>query len=223
MQVKKTNDIVAKNINALIYGPSGVGKTTLGSTLPDKTLIISLEAGLLSLMNHEIDYVEVDPTDKIGSLRRILIEATGSDYQTLFIDSLTEISQAFLDVARKEFSDARQTMLMYGLYNQYMTSFLKHTRDMEKNIFFTCLQKDDKDDIGRITHTPDMIGSISSKSPAYFDFVFALIIFEKEDEKVRAILTDTNDGYIAKDRSGKLDQYEKAHLGNIINKVFSKE
>ena len=91
---------------------------------------------------------------------------------------------------------------------------------MNKNVFYTCLQRDDKDDIGRVTHLPNLIGSIRESCPAMFDFVFAMRIFETEDEKKRALQTDSNDGYIAKDRSGKLNNYEPADLGAIINKVF---
>ena len=220
MKVSNTNDIKPTKVNALIYAPSGYGKTTLAKTLPPKTIVISLEAGLLSLKGSNVDYVEVDPKRKLESLREYLGEIVKSDYDTIFIDSLSEISQMFLEEAEKKFPDARNNMQKYGLYNQMMMAFIKYCRDLDKNVFFTALQKDDKDEIGRITHIPDLVGSISKKCQAYFDFVFCLMIFEKDDEKKRVLLTDAHDGYVAKDRSIHLDQYEPADLGLIIKKVF---
>ena len=224
MIIKKSNQIVASNINALIYGESGTGKTTLASTLGDKTLIVSLESGLLSLKDHDIDYVEIEGktgVEKITHFRQVLLEIAKSDYQNIFIDSLTEIAQAFVELAKHEYPDDRQTMKMWGFYNECITKLIKYTRDMNKNIFYTALAKVDKDEAGRRFILPDMAGSIASKSPAFFDFVFHLMVFEKDGEKKRALLTEKKNGCICKVRSGKLDEYEVAHLGNIINKVFN--
>ena len=221
LDIKKTNEQKPTKLNALIYGHSGFGKTTLASTLSKQNaIVISAEAGLLSLKKHNIDYVEINPDSKVSSLRTILSDVAKSGYDTVFIDSLTEISQAFLDLAKTEFPDSRNTMQRFGYYNELMIRFLKYTRDFDKNIIYTALQKDDKDDVGRQTHVPSLIGSIRETCPALFDFVFALRIFEKEDEKIRVLQTDSGDGYICKDRSGELAQFEKPDLGLIINKVF---
>lgn len=225
MQIKSTKDIKPNKINALIYGESGVGKTTLGGTLPPKTLIVSLESGLMSLKNKAIDYVEIEGStgvEKINHLKSLLSQIAKSDYDTLFIDSLTEIAQCFVEYAKNEYPDDRQTMKMYGYYNELITKFIKYTRDLNKNVFYTCLQKTDKDEVGRRFHLPDMAGSIALRSPAYFDFVFTLRVFEKDGEKIRALQTSPDGGYICKDRSGILEQFESPDLGEIINKVFNK-
>lgn len=224
MDIKKTNEIAPTKINCLIYAPSGNGKTTLLGTLEEKTLIVSLESGLLSLMGKEIDYVDIEGSDgleKINHIRKILPEIMNSDYVNVCFDSMTEISAAFLDCAKAEFPDARQSLPRYGLYNEMMTKFIKVTRDMNKNVFYTALEKCDKDEVGRRFLLPEITGSISSKCVAYFDLVFNLQVFEKDGEKVRALLTGAKDGYVCKDRSGKLDEYEKPNLQDIINKVFN--
>lgn len=223
MDIKNTNDIVATKITALIVGESGAGKTTLAKTLPPKTIVISLEGGMLSLQGCNVDYIEIDCKRKIESLRKILDDVSKSDYDNVMIDSLTEISQAFVEFAKLEYPDDRQTMKMYGYYNELMIRFIKYCRDMDKNIFFTALQKTIKDDIGRMYHHPEMIGSIAGKCVAYFDFVFALLVFEKDGVKKRALLTNKQDNYACKDRSGRLDAFEPPHLGDIINKVFDQK
>jgi hypothetical protein len=92
---------------------------------------------------------------------------------------------------------------------------------MNKNIFYTALEKVDKDELNRRFMLPDIVGSIAHKCPAYFDFVFNLRVFEKDNIKVRKLLTRAQDGYLCKDRSGELSEYEDANLGLIIKKVFN--
>ena len=210
LNVMNTGDIKPENLNALIYAPSGTGKTTTARTLSGlNPIVISLEAGLLSLRNSRVDYVEVNPDQKISSLRSILEEVKKSDYDTVFIDSLSEISEAFYDLAKAEFPDSRNTMQRYGYTKELMVRFLKYTRDFKKNIIYTALQKDDKDDVGRVTHLPLLVGSIKESAPALFDFVFALRIIEKDGEQIRLFQTQPGDGFQAKDRSGALAPFEK--------------
>lgn len=217
MKLKKTSDIEATSFHCLIYGQSGVGKTTLASTLDD-CVIISCESGLLSLKQFNLDYIEVS---SLQELNDALIFTLESKFKTIFIDSLTEISQMFLDYARLKYKDDSQTLKMYNYYNDLIVKFIKSTRDMKKNVVYTALDKVEKSETGRRYHTPDLIGSIATKVPQYFDFVFAYRIFENEDgEKHRVLITDNHDDYIAKSRL-KLDPYERPHLGNIISKAFN--
>lgn len=220
MQVKSTKDIKPTKINMLIIGESGAGKTTLAKTLTGKTIVVSLESGLLSLKDYDIDYVELEERNKLGSLRSILEEIKKSDYENIYFDSLTEIAQCFVEDATKEYPEDSKNFKKWGLYNETFMKFLKYTRDMDKNVFYTCLQKPDKDDVGRKDFLPDIPGSISKRVGAHMDFVFYLKIFTKEGEKARALLTSSIEGYAAKDRSGKLKEYELPDLGAIIEKVF---
>ena len=225
MIIKSTKDITATSITALIYGDSGTGKTTLSSTLKGNTLIVSLESGLLSLKDFKIDYVAVEGNDgaeKIMNLREIVGQLSDSKYNNIYIDSMTELSQCFLEYAQKEYPDDRQTLKRYGYVKELMVKFIKYMRDLDKNVFFTALEKTDKDEMSRRYTKPDLVGSISSSAPGYFDLVFRLEVFEKEEETVRALLTRSKAGIIAKDRSGKLDEYEHAHLGAVLDKIFNK-
>jgi len=224
MKIHSTKEIKPTKINALIYGNSGAGKTTLASTLTGKTVIISLESGLMSLMDFDVDYIDVignNANEILDSLGKALEHAKNSDYDNIFIDSLTEIAQTFLDSAKQEYPEDKHTMLRFGRYNERIVSFIKYTRNMTKNVFYTCLQKVDKDEVGRRYYVPELTGSIASKCPAFFDLVFSLQVVEHDGEKQRKLLTQPIDGYICKDRSGKLETYEDPSLGAIIGKVFS--
>lgn len=217
MEIQSTGNIKPTKLNTLIYGASGTGKTTLLSTLPNKTLIISKESGLLSLKDFSIDYVE--PKD-LKELRSVLVSEEIDSYDNIAIDSLTEIASMFLEESTLLFPDDRQNFKKYGHYNEGIVRFIKFTRDLNKNIIFTSLEKTAEDNAGRRFTVPDITGSLASKLPAYFDFVFNLQIINKENERERVLLTQPFDGFICKDRSGKLEDYEVPNLSLIINKVF---
>jgi len=151
-----------------------------------------------------------------------MIEISKSDYENVFIDSLTDIAQTFVDCAKEDFPDPKQSFPMWGKYNERINSFLKYTRDMDKNVFYTALMKTEKDELGRRYNVPDLAGSISTKSAALFDFVFPMISFKNEEgELKRVLITSSDDTYISKDRSSSLNAFEEPNLSNIINKVFN--
>lgn len=217
MKILSTSNINATKTNMLIYGESGVGKTVLASTLDAPTLIISLESGLLSLKKHKIDYIEVG---NITELRKTLSEAQKSNYSNIYIDSLSSVSDLFFDYSKEKYPEDRQTMKLYGNQLEMMTKFIRYCRDIDKNIFFTSLEKTTTDEIGRRFKVPDLHGSISIKAPQYFDFVFNYQIVKKDEEEKRFLITNKTEKSICKDRSGMLDKYSPPHLQQIMDKVF---
>tara|TARA_R110002167_G_scaffold67018_3_gene189460 strand:- start:1920 stop:2633 length:714 start_codon:yes stop_codon:yes gene_type:complete len=222
-EIKNCKDIKMDTITALIVGDSGAGKTKLLGTLPPDSLIISLEKGLLSLKGGDIPYIQIpeglDPKAKLDWLKSSMMWASQQPYKNIAIDSITEMSEFLVDFGKILYPADNQVFKVYGQHKEQLTSSIKYCRDMNKNIFFTSLVKVDKDEIGRKVNLPAVAGSLSEELPKYFDFVFYLEVFEKDGEKKRAILTDKKPDNKAKDRSGKLDEWEKPDLSNIINKV----
>ena len=224
MKIKSTKSESNNRITALVYGRSGAGKTTLAKTLPGKTLIVSAESGLLSLKDFEIDYVELEgktAADKIASLKAIIGELMkGVPYDNIFIDSITEISQLFVEMYQNQFQSRSETLLIWAEYNKSMRAFIKCLRDMAPyNIVISCLEKEDKDDLSRKVFLPDMQGKISTQVLQFFDEVFNLKVVMKDEEEKRLLITDHWDGYTCKDRSGRLEKFEQADLSKIFAKI----
>ena len=225
MEIKTTKNFGSNRLTALILGPSGSGKTTLAKTLPGKTLIVSMESGLLSLSGQDIDYIELRPNNHnaFTELGTFLHGTDLSQYDNLYFDSLSEIATMCLSEAKQKFPDPSQTFPRFGEYNERMTKFIRFVRDMEKNTFFTSLVKVDRDDSGYRKHLPDIQGSISNKINAFLDFVFHIRIVQKEESEIRMLQTKADNNYDCKDRSGKLAPFEQMDLSLIYNKVFKGE
>ena len=90
MKIKSTKDIGKDlGIKCLVYGCSGVGKTTLCATAP-KPLILAAENGLLSIKEHALPYVSIN---SLVELSQVLDELVGIDdeYETICLDSISEV------------------------------------------------------------------------------------------------------------------------------------
>jgi len=225
MEIKTLKNELPKRINALVFGSSGVGKTTLAKTLKGKTLIINAESGLLSLNGEEIDYVTIDgktAKDKVTLLGQVLRELqSGVEYDNIFIDSLTEINQIFIEYHFDLINwDKSKALPTWGDVARSMRGFIKSFRDLSQySVFMTALDKIDKDEIGRRFITPDINGALAKSAAQFFDEVFYYTKIEKEDKQVRVLVTEGTDKFIAKDRSGKLEQLMAPDLGVIQEKI----
>ena len=229
MKIQSTKDIKQFNIKAIIFGQSSSGKTTLAASLK-KVLVISAEGGLLSIANRDIDYIDITkneegelcgPEERMTNLfnvyKMLQEDEYKNKYENIYIDSLSEIGSQLVAKLQLEYPEAKDGLVMWGKYNKDITQLIKAFRDLPYyNVFFTALSTIDEDENKKRFVGIQLNGSISSRLPQYFDEVFYLGI--GEDEK-RFILTSATEKILAKDRSGKLEKFEEAHLGNIINKI----
>ena len=216
MEIKSTRGLHTSSIKCIVYGDSGAGKTSLIGTLPEREiLIISAESGLLSLDDKDIDSLSVST---FSEARESYAIAKNSDYNTIAIDSLTEISDMLVSQLEKlpEFQDPKMTMKMWGVYNKTITAFIKSFRALDKNVVFTALAEDVNDG-GVIIKKPFIKGTAAQKMLAsYFDEVFYLSTNEQGERSLNTLNTHS---YTAKDRSGKLEATEEANLQSIFNKI----
>jgi phage nucleotide-binding protein len=215
----------------LVYGQAGVGKTSLAKTLKEKTLIISAEAGTLSVADADIDMIDISiddngslipPSKRIERLKQVFIWICEPEqrkkYKWIFIDSLTEVSQNMIEKLQKEYPDKSDTLKLWGDYSNLSRALVKNFRDLSfYNVVFTALEAESKDNDGiRFLH-PQMQGKIGREQLAgFFDEVF---YFHIDKEGKRKLLTEATERVQAKDRSGKLDRFEGPDLQKIANKI----
>ena len=219
-------------VKMLVYGRSGTGKTMLCATAPNP-IILSAEAGLLSLSPQNIKKVFGQAMDitvlkitTVQDLQEAYGWLTSNDqhaqaFETICLDSITEIAEQVLSNAKSQVKDPRQA---YGELIEKCTMLLKMFRDIPgKHVYVSAKEETAADSATGIQlFGPSMPGSkMSQQLPYLFDEVFNLNIGKTEKEEYRYLRTAPDLQYDAKDRSGCLEVIEHPNLTNIINKIIT--
>ncbi len=219
IQLTTTKDATNHGLKILVHGPSGVGKTVLCSTTGEPTVIISAEAGLLSLRHVDIPVITVTSLAEVQEAYNVLTGKEGADYNWVCLDSISEIAEQVLSFEMKQTKDPRKA---YGELSAQMMDLLRAFRDLPgKNVYMSCKQARLEDDDGKTSYGPMMPGQkLAQQIPYLFDEVFALRV-EKDAEgnPTRWLQTSPDIKFTAKDRSGVLDLYEPAELSAIAAKI----
>ncbi len=209
-------------IKILVYGDAGMGKTTLCATAP-KPIIISAESGLLSLAKHELPVMEIKTVEDLVEAFDLFDKKDKKvrGFETICIDSISEIGEVVLSNAKKQVKDPRQA---YGELIEKMNDTIRKFRDLKGyNIYMSAKQEFYKDEIkGTQNFVPSMPGSkLGQQIPYLFDEVFCLRVGKTTDGKeYRYLQTQPDIQYTAKDRSGALAVVEKPDLTYVFNKIL---
>lgn len=220
IKIHSTADVSTNGIKCVLYGGSGTGKTVMSSTAPNP-IIISAEKGLLSLADKDIPYVEVSDVKSIGEAYKYVLEC---DYDTIILDSLSEITVTALAEFKKDLInasssgkiDARQA---YGKIAESIGAMIRNFRDMDgKNVILIAKERRYEDeDSGIVTFEPYMPGKVLPFDLPYLvDEVFCLQISRKGERYVQTLADRKRP---CKDRSGKLDENEHPDFTAIFNKI----
>lgn len=217
--IKSTKDMHSNGVKLLVYGQAGAGKTSLIATLPNP-LVLSAEGGLLSIAATDTPYIEIDNLSTLVDAYKWIIDSEeAKGFETIALDSISEIAEVVLNAEKKASKDPRQA---YGAMQEKMQDIIRDFRDIKgKHVYFTAKLEKQQDEMGRILYAPSMPGNKSGQQlPYFFDEVLALRVEKGEDGKpVRALMCESDGLWTAKDRSGKLDAWEAPDLGEIIRKI----
>lgn len=238
IQLVSANSLAANHgVKCLVYGRAGMGKTCLSATAP-APVIISAESGLLSVqkqnlirlygennpaITYDIPVIEIkNINDLIEAEKWARTSHEAQQFQTVCIDSLTEIGEVVLSNAKGQVKDPRQA---YGELIEKMTTTVKAFRDLkQKHVYMSAKEERSKDEItGASSVGPSMPGAkLGPQLPYLFDEVFHLGKAKDNatQQDYRYLRTQPDFTYDAKDRSGMLAELEHPHLGYIFNKIM---
>ena len=219
IQLKRTKEATAQAVKLLVYGQAGAGKTSLIPTLP-KPVILSAEGGLLSIADTNLPFIEITSMDDLREAYKWLTSSTeAAEFESVALDSISEIAEVVLNHEKKINKDPRAA---YGAMQEQMADIIRAFRDLPgKHVYMSAKLEKTQDEMGRVLYAPSMPGNKTGQSlPYFFDEVLALRV-EKDAEGFtrRALMTDGDGLWLAKDRSGKLEVWEDADLGEIIKKI----
>lgn len=223
-------------IKALVYGPAGMGKTMLCATLP-APVIISAESGLLSLrpqniarvfgenaqgISYDIPVIEVKTVqDLTEAYNWFTTSPQAGNFQSIALDSLSEIAEVVLNNAKRQVKDPRQA---YGELLEKMETLIRLFRDLpNKNVVMMAKMESYKEELtGVVKYGPSMPGSkLGQKLPYFFDEVFRLgVNKDQQGASYRFLQTQPDLQFEAKDRSGSLDPVEFPNLTYVFNKII---
>lgn len=220
ISLKRTGDVSALNVRLLVYGAAGAGKTSLIPTLP-APLVLSAEGGLLSIKGADVPFIEIKSMDDLKEAYQWLTESEeAAQFKSVALDSISEIAEVVLTAEKATAKDPRQA---YGALQDQMQMIIRAFRDLPgKHVYFSAKMEKAQDETGRILYAPSMPGNkLAQQLPYFFDEVLALRV-EKDAEGVpqRALMCESDGLWSAKDRSGRLDAWEGADLGAVINKIM---
>lgn len=218
IQLRSTRGLSANGVKMLVYGQAGAGKTSLIKTLPSP-VVLSAEAGLLSIADADIPFIEISSIDDLHEAYAWLMGPEGDQFKSVALDSISEIGEVVLNHEKKVNKDPRAA---YGAMQEQIGDLIRAFRDIpNKHVLFTAKLEKTQDEMGRVLYAPSMPGNKTGQSlPYFFDEVLALRV-EKDAEgnTQRALMCDSDGLWQAKDRSGKLAAWEAPDLGDVIAKI----
>lgn len=219
INLRSTKGIHTNGVKLLVYANAGAGKTSLITTLPNP-IVLSAEAGLLSIADADVPFVEVSSYESLMEAYAWLTQsAEAKGFDSVALDSISEIAEVVLNYEKKIAKDPRQA---YGSMQEQMTDLIRAFRDLpEKHVYFTAKCEKSTDETGRLLYAPSMPGNKTGQQlPYFFDEVLALRVEKDADgNPQRALMCDSDGIWQAKDRSGKLSTWEAPDLGAIIAKI----
>ena len=231
-----SQETVSNGVKTLVYSGSGVGKTVLTATMPNPVLI-SAESGALSLRENNLrrifgndsticynmPMITIRSVEDLRDAHMWCLQSNEARYfQSVGLDSISEIGEVVLNNAKRQVKDPRQA---YQELIEKMETLVRAFRDLPgKNVLVSAKMEPAKDELtGIVKYGPSMPGAkMGPKLPYFFDEVFRLGIGkDQQGKEFRFLQTQPDIQFEAKDRSGALSPIEVPHLGYIFHKIFN--
>ena len=211
-----------QGVKVLVYGGSGAGKTRLCSTAP-KPLIISAEAGLLTLRKVSIPVIEIKNVDDLREAYEWCAKSQEArQFQTLCIDTISEVAEVVLANLKRQVKDPRQA---YGEVIDQVAQVIRAFRDLPGfHVYVAAKMEPIKDEMsGVIKYGPMMPGQkLGPQLPYFFDEVFRIGIGKDlKGNQFRFLQTASDLQYDAKDRSDNLSPMEWPDLSAVFAKILA--
>lgn len=197
IEFKNTKDLDRNpNLNILIYGPPGIGKTTFSATAP-KPLIINLEDGLMSIKDRDVAYVSCAT---IMDVKEAIHKGVEDGFKTIVFDTLTRYSELLMDLLlladkNKETPD----FLHWGQLVSRITKMCWALQKKNINTIYLCHEKEVEEE-GRLIKRPLLNGSLVQKIPGIMD-VCGYLYAPQSDKGTRLLSVKPTSRWYAKART----------------------
>lgn len=206
MQLLNAAEMSTEKQTDLLYGPPGMGKTTLLGQLPGKTLIVDVDRGTSVLQGKaNIDVVRLD--ESLSDLPKVLeMLEKNNPYDNVCIDSLSELEKAMLTVYGREGKNDGAPEQGHYLKVQFkIADYCRRFRALSGNTIFTAWEMQKEiiaQDGSKYTQARPMLGDKSvDLICGLCDVVGRIVISTKDGE--RYVWFEASQTVVAKDRLRK--------------------
>ena len=139
--IKRPAEIVGKEtIAALIYGQSGMGKTTLACSAPSPVLF-DFDGGVARIKDeYRVPTVQIAKyQDALDALKEL--ETDGGEFKTIIVDTASKmIDSIIVHIC----GTAQPKLQQWGLINATFKSFLRSVQSFGKNVVFVAQREVEK-------------------------------------------------------------------------------
>lgn len=208
-----------RGFHFLLYGPPGVGKTTLGSQMPRPVAILDVDKGSGWLYDKldQVDVYTVEPEEDVSKETEAFLKAATKgkgnpgSYRSIVIDTLSSLREQHLQVLAGgglfyEIGD-------YGIATNWLKRILTITQYSPQMIMWITHIKEVEDGPRLILRPAGLSESALHACEATLDaFIYMGKSAGKEGDSTRFLTTDEVDpnkgrvGIMAKDRTGFLPE-----------------
>lgn len=206
---------------AIIFGGTGSGKTPLMNTCP-RPILLACEPGLLSLRSSTIPTFYAENGQRVEDFFKWFFNSAEiKNFDTLCVDSISFMADVYL--TENEKGTAASGKKVHGLqaYGNMARSVMDHLRPLyytqQKHTYLIA-----KEELVAEQKRPYFPGQqLNKEVPGLYDFVLHLGIKNVPGVgQIRAFQCNETYDVMARNRTGNLNDYEKPHFGELVQKAM---
>lgn len=209
-------------VKMIAYGPPGEGKTPLVNTAP-RPVLAFVEPGMLSMRTSNVPTWDATTPAKADEFFDWVFRSPElRNFDTICIDSASELAEMYLN---EEKARNRNKLQAYGLMAQRAMAHFRGLYYIEqKHVYLICKQGKREVDAETVEKAPYFPGQeLNVQVPHLYDLIahIAKARIPGVQGEPLAIRCKGTFGVSARDRSGKLNEFEPPNLSDLFAKCMA--